>query len=405
VIPKAAILERARDQGLKPTTIEKDYVLGWVLRAIAEDEVLSRWVFKGGTCLKKCFFETYRFSEDLDFTVPTFTDAPGTDELLSEIAIAKALVRLSGWVEDRCGISFPRDRIKVEKYENPRGNPSYQARLTYAGPLQMARGSLQKIKFDITEDEVIASEPELREVHHPYPDEQDPRARVQTYSLEEILAEKSRALYERQGRARDVYDVVHLSRAFHETIDPAKARSCVELKFAFKGIGAPSVASILGRMDRDVVKADWDQQLAHQLPALPSVDGFLEELEDALRWWLEPAAATPRAEPVPVKAGEILIPRVYFPTYRSFGTGERYLETVRFAARNRLCVRVDYHGDRRLVEPYSLRRPKTGNRLLYVHERTKNGFPVNAIRAYKIDEIDGVATTDIPFTPKWLIEL
>ena len=27
------------------------------------------WVFKGGTCLKKCYIETYRFSEDLDFTV------------------------------------------------------------------------------------------------------------------------------------------------------------------------------------------------------------------------------------------------------------------------------------------------------------------------------------------------
>ena len=25
-------------------------------------------MFKGGTCLKKCYFETYRFSEALDFT-------------------------------------------------------------------------------------------------------------------------------------------------------------------------------------------------------------------------------------------------------------------------------------------------------------------------------------------------
>jgi predicted nucleotidyltransferase component of viral defense system len=25
--------------------------------------------FKGGTSLKKCYLETYRFSEDLDFTV------------------------------------------------------------------------------------------------------------------------------------------------------------------------------------------------------------------------------------------------------------------------------------------------------------------------------------------------
>lgn len=29
----------------------------------------TTWVFKGGTCLKKCYFETYRFSEDLNFTV------------------------------------------------------------------------------------------------------------------------------------------------------------------------------------------------------------------------------------------------------------------------------------------------------------------------------------------------
>jgi predicted nucleotidyltransferase component of viral defense system len=35
----------------------------------AHDELADGWIFKGGTCLKKCFFETYRFSEDLDFTL------------------------------------------------------------------------------------------------------------------------------------------------------------------------------------------------------------------------------------------------------------------------------------------------------------------------------------------------
>lgn len=398
MIPKADVLERARVQHLQPTTVEKDYVLGWVLQAIAEDDELSRWVFKGGTCLKKCFFETYRFSEDLDFTVPA-------EEPLSEVAIAEALNRISSWVEERCGVTFPRERIKVEQYDNPRGNSSYQARLTYAGPLGMARRNLQKIKFDITQDEIIASEPALRDVHHPYRDQEDPPARVRTYSLEEILAEKSRALYERQGRARDVHDVVHLSRAFRRIIDAAKARECAEAKFAFKGIGSPSVELILDRLDHGVVKANWEQQLAHQLPELPSVDGFLAELEDALRWWLDPAAASPPPEPVRGKPGETLIPRVYFPTYLSFGAGARHLEAVRFAARNRLCVRIRYHGHERLVEPYSLRQPKTGNQLLYVHERTKDGFPVDDIRAYKVAEIDGVETTAIPFTARWLVEL
>ena len=50
--------------------MEKDYVIGWMLWAIGSHPVLgSTWAFKGGTCLKRCYMETYRFSEDLDFTI------------------------------------------------------------------------------------------------------------------------------------------------------------------------------------------------------------------------------------------------------------------------------------------------------------------------------------------------
>jgi predicted nucleotidyltransferase component of viral defense system len=56
MIPKRIILDRARAQGLRDTIVEKDYVLGWVLHAVVANEDLCRWVFKGGTCLKKCFF-------------------------------------------------------------------------------------------------------------------------------------------------------------------------------------------------------------------------------------------------------------------------------------------------------------------------------------------------------------
>ena len=54
----------------RPDIVEKDYVLGWLLAGISRHPSLgSAWLFKGGTCLKKCYLETYRFSEDLDFTV------------------------------------------------------------------------------------------------------------------------------------------------------------------------------------------------------------------------------------------------------------------------------------------------------------------------------------------------
>ena len=71
MIPRAELFAVAEDTGLLPTTVEKDYVLGWVLFGIARHPMLARWLFKGGTCLKKCYFDTYRFSEDLDFTIPS----------------------------------------------------------------------------------------------------------------------------------------------------------------------------------------------------------------------------------------------------------------------------------------------------------------------------------------------
>ena len=72
MINRQEVIELAREFGLDPNVVEKDYVLGWLLAGIFSQDVLrSAWVFKGGTCLKKCYFETYRFSED---SVPRSTE-------------------------------------------------------------------------------------------------------------------------------------------------------------------------------------------------------------------------------------------------------------------------------------------------------------------------------------------
>ena len=70
MITRADIVARVSEWGLTEEVIEKDYVLGWLLWGIGADPVLGQsWIFKGGTCLKKCYIETHRFSEDLGFTV------------------------------------------------------------------------------------------------------------------------------------------------------------------------------------------------------------------------------------------------------------------------------------------------------------------------------------------------
>ena len=75
MITRADLNERIREWGLREEVAEKDYALGWVLWGIGSHPRLAEsCAFKGGTCLKKCYVETYRFSEELDFTV--LSDGP-----------------------------------------------------------------------------------------------------------------------------------------------------------------------------------------------------------------------------------------------------------------------------------------------------------------------------------------
>lgn len=68
MIKPGEIQQKANAVGVRDQQIEKDYILSWILFGISKHGQLSKAiVFKGGTVLKKVYFEDYRFSEDLDF--------------------------------------------------------------------------------------------------------------------------------------------------------------------------------------------------------------------------------------------------------------------------------------------------------------------------------------------------
>jgi len=70
VIKPGEIQQKARSVGVRDQQIKKDYILSWLLQGIAQHAQLSKAiVFKVDTVLKKVYFEDYRFSEDLDFTL------------------------------------------------------------------------------------------------------------------------------------------------------------------------------------------------------------------------------------------------------------------------------------------------------------------------------------------------
>ncbi len=59
-------LVTADGRRIPEAVIERDYVLAWFLTGLAGHPLSEVLAFKGGTALRRCWFEDYRFSEDLD---------------------------------------------------------------------------------------------------------------------------------------------------------------------------------------------------------------------------------------------------------------------------------------------------------------------------------------------------
>ena len=397
MIDRQEILEFAGEVGLDPNVVEKDYVLGWLLAGISQHpRTRDTWLFKGGTCLKKCYFETYRFSEDLDFTL---LDGSHVDEAI----LRTTFTEIAQWIYDESGIELPEAARAFEIYANPRGKTSAQGRVGYRGPMQRL-GDVPRIRLDLTDDERVVRDGERKHVHHPYTDEPEGGIQVLAYCFEEVFAEKLRALAERE-RPRDLYDVIHLHR--HDTgADRVVMMEILKAKCEFKGIAVPTLDSLRASPQHGALRADWEQMLAHQLPQLPPFESFWNELPAVFDWLRqEPAKAQPPAmgslrhaiDPIwraPAMASSWRMQGITAP-----------LEIIRFAAANRLCVELDYqneggHSSTRTIEPYSLRRTSAGDLLLYA-VRSQDGQD----RSYRVDRIRGARATRQTFVPRYAVEL
>lgn len=390
MISRQEVMDFSREFGLNPNIIEKDYVLGWVLAGISNHpEIGSNWVFKGGTCLKKCYFETYRFSEDLDFTLKNSNH-------LSQDFLINAFKEIANWIYEASGIEIPQDLIHFEIYTNPRGNKSAQGKFSYRGPMQ-PRGALPTIKFDLTGDEILVLDSVIREVSHPYSDSLAGGIHVQCYCFEELFAEKIRALVERL-RPRDLYDVVHLYRHHDILPDRLVVMNTLERKCEFKGIPLPTMEILEGKSERAELESEWENMLAHQLPVLPAFEQFWQELPLVFEWLY---GAIEKVAPPSMPLMDKVIDETWHPPIMAQAWHiATPLEKIRFAAANRLCVDLVYQGTHRLIEPYSLRRTRDGNLLLYAvkHDTGED-------RSYRVDRIQGAEVTKVPFTPRYAVEL
>jgi len=393
VIPKQEIIELATQANLQTHVIEKDYVLGWLLAGIDQHAALrDTWVFKGGTCLKKCYFETYRFSEDLDFTLrdPSHIDADFLQGAFTEI---------SEWIYEQSGIEIPPDRMKFEIFANPRGVNSCQGRVYYKGPATYSgKHSMPRIKLDLSVDEIVVEDPVSIPVRHGYSDCPKDGISIKSYSYAEVFAEKIRALKERT-RPRDLYDVINFYRRPESREVAGDVKSVLTKKCVFKSIAFPSLADL--DQHKDICATGWEEQLGHQLQALPPFDSYWGELPPFFSWLDNPESALVNQLPaIPAQSeGETTTIATEAGSV-NFST----LERVRFAAVNRLCVELDYRKEsgqrlKYVIEPYSLRTTRDGNMLLYGVK-----LPGGEVRCFRTDRIIAATITRQSFAPRYSID-
>jgi uncharacterized protein len=252
MIKPGEIQKKAREVGVRDQQIEKDYILSWILQGIAQHGQLSKTIaFKGGTVLKKVYFENYRFSEDLDFTL--------LDNGISNDQIVEWFAETFEYIRDEANI--PLEVIDNNEHED--GGINFY--ISYVGPLG-GLGANKKVKVDISRSETLVFDPVMKNAFLAYTDQEDHK--LLCYTLEEVLVEKMRSVMQRM-QARDFYDIWYLLE-IHE-MDIVFYTAEFRTKSESKNID-PAEFHMKLEQRLPQYKGRWQSSLADQIQNLPDFD-------------------------------------------------------------------------------------------------------------------------------------
>lgn len=259
MIKPGEIQKKATAVSVRDQQIEKDYILSWILQGVAQHESLVNVIaFKGGTVLKKIYFENYRFSEDLDFTL--------LNDDITNKQIFEWFNETFEYVSEEANI--PLEIIDDNEHED--GGINFY--ITYIGPLG-GQGAHKRVKVDISRSEQLEFKPELHPAILGYSDQEDHK--LLCYSLEEVLVEKMRSVMQRM-QARDFYDIWYLLEV-HE-MDVEFYLNEFKSKCESKGLDP---AQFLDRLEKrkPSYKGRWQQSMAAQITDLPAFEQVEREVQ------------------------------------------------------------------------------------------------------------------------------
>lgn len=262
----------ARAAGKPQFVLEKDYALSYLLAGIVAVPALREsLVFKGGTCLRRAYFPGYRFSEDLDYT---------SRMTLSCEALLKALTEAAAQMKARLLTFGPFEVVVAEeRHREPhlRGQCVFRVRVQFP----WMRSPDCSLKVEVSAQEPLLGGPVEHRLIHEFPGELL-EATIPVYRLEEIAAEKLRALLQSRqhlrdqgwlrNRPRDLYDLWHLWRQSAFRLDWQEVGRLLPNKANAYGLTYSGPEDFLDEQVLRGVQRDWQAQLANFVPDLPDFE-------------------------------------------------------------------------------------------------------------------------------------
>jgi len=211
------------ETGFSSKLLEKDYHLTKILQRISEKKIKDL-VFKGGTCLNKCYLGFYRLSEDLDFVYNQ--DVKGKTKLqIKKIldSLRRELFTILNEMEFKTNKELGKGWKMLTSKEDPK-IIGLEVIITYNS---MIDNSVQTIKLEISFRKKLINPTKMKAIKHEFIDALgEPILRkdveIEVIDLTENFAEKFRALVIRKNVAiRDIYDIYFILKKKIAKVDKA----------------------------------------------------------------------------------------------------------------------------------------------------------------------------------------
>jgi predicted nucleotidyltransferase component of viral defense system len=384
MIDRNEIEAKAKEFEIHPANVQRDYIFGWLLYGIFTQSGLKDRIFlKGGNALRKGFFNSTRYSTDLDFGVPDDIDA---NLLLQEIN------GVCDFVQEKAGVAFVKERNQVDEKFPPGENAPlpdlrvYEVNVYFEDFYGNPEKFTLKIAMDLTRFDRTIYEPVMVPLIHPYSDAAEIACQIRCMKLEEIIATKLKCLMQRQN-APDLYDYAYSIQLLGGSLNKDQVREALIQKTIFDK-NPFLLKGILGATDFGYFRDAW-------LKSIICAKQYLMQVEEAIQTFtnhLEELFAGIQDNGYAQST--------YFPV-------DARVAIMR-AARTQTKLRIRYKGDDRIVEPYALKYMQPRNRdpkeYLYVFNCSGGSNPPG-VRQFVAENLQSIENTDDSFVPQYPIEL